>query len=123
MEKRSSEDRRRVEIDFRRRKLNRRKREYLYQREIYLSDTNAYQNVYFANFVYYLGEAREDFLDWMLGENKAGFMRSGVGLVTVDCSIKYLGSLYVFDIITVRLTVPKMTRTKLHFNFEIINFN
>jgi YbgC/YbaW family acyl-CoA thioester hydrolase len=120
VEKRSSV-RRQTHIDVKRRRFNRREKEFSYQREIYLSDTNAFQNVYFANYAKFIGEAREDFLQWALGENISHFMKSGINLATVDMSIKYKASLYVFDCISVIIKVPKISKIKIFLDFTIIN--
>src|SRR5689334_18992697 len=95
-ERRNKTDRRKQEIDFRRRKFLRREKKFVYSREIYLSDTNAYKNVYFGKYSYILGEAREDLLEWLLQGNRE-FVDSGIGLVTVETTIKYKASLYLFD--------------------------
>ena len=114
-------DRRMAFVDFGRRKFIRRGRTFVYPREIYLSDTNAYSNVYFANFIHFIGEAREAWLQWLLGDNATAFFQSGIGMVTVDTDIKYKDSLYCFDKIEVKVTVTKLSRTKLVFHFDIVN--
>ncbi len=120
-ERRRIADRRTKPVDYRRRKFDRRSRTFIYDREIYLSDTNAYGNVYFANFFHFIGEAREDLFQWVLGPNLPEVMQSGIVMVTVNTQMEYREPIYPFDLVQVKIRVPKMSRLKCYVEFEIVN--
>lgn len=104
-------------IEGKQRELNR----FHYEHKIYLKDTNAFQNVYFAHYFDFMGAAREEFLNHILGAQTADFMKSGISLITVDSSIKYRNSLYLYDEFKVEVTVPKISKFKIKLDFEFVN--
>lgn len=120
-EERRKTDRRNGYVDQRRRNFDRREKTFHYDREIYLGDTNMMQNVYFANFFLFMGEARECFLKFLLGDSMETFFKEGYLLVTVDAAIKFLKSLFVFDMVRIKISVSKLTRTKIFLHFNFIN--
>lgn len=121
MDKRKDERRGSSEKKFIPRRFNRREKTFLYERKIYLSDTNAFQNVYFAQFFHFLGEAREDLLAYVLQERLGEIMSSGITLLTRDCSFKYRNSLYAYDEIVVEIRLTKLTAMSGGLSFKILN--
>ena len=70
---RRQNDRRLTEKFFVPRQFLRREKLFIYERRIYLSDTNSFQNVYFAKYYEFLGEAREELLRYLMKENTPKF--------------------------------------------------
>lgn len=116
---RAHEDRRKIPTDFNRRKFDRRTKTFLYDRSIHLSDTNMFGSVYFANFFLLQGECREEFFQFLLGDEILEFMQGGYNLVTYDAHADFKDPLYNGDHVTVKLTVPKTSRMRVHLGFTI----
>lgn len=114
------DDRRKQKTDYKRRKFDRREGLFYYDREVYLTDTNAFGNTYFAQYFDFMGEAREEFLKFLIGDHLDTFMKSGVILLTVDASIKYMKPLFLFDRVRIYVSVKKLTKMKgeLEFTFK-----
>ncbi len=121
MEKRNQERRGTSTKEIIPRRFNRREKAFVYERKIYLSDTNAFQNVYFAQFFHFLGEAREDLLAYLLGDQLGALMTSGITLLTRDCSFKYRNSLFAYDQIQVQVSLTKLTQMSVGLSFKIEN--
>lgn len=120
-EKRANE-RRQIHAPFDRRCFDRRSGVFYYQRRIHLGDTQVMGGtVYYAQYWDFIGEAREEFLRFLLGANLATFMTSGIALVTVNCTGYYLQSLFAYDDIRVNVRVIKAGNIKLNLGFELIN--
>ena len=116
---RSPEDRRQITTDFNRRKFDRRIKTFFYERSIHLSDTNMYGSVYFANFFLLQGECREEFFQYLLGDDIMEFVQGGYNIVTINAHTEYKGPLYNGDKINVNLQVVELKpiRAKLEFTF------
>lgn len=121
MDKRTRERRGTTPKNYIARRFKRRERAFLYERKIYLSDTNAFQNVYFAQFFHFIGEAREDLLAYLLQEHLADVMTSGITLLTRDCSFKYRNSLFAYDQIIVEVSLTKLTAMSVGLSFKVQN--
>lgn len=119
MEKRK-EDRRKSSTDFKRRKLDRREKNFYYDRQAYLTDTNFFQNVYFAQYFDFIGEAREDMFRHVIGEEFNSFMQSGISISTVETSIKYLKEIFLFDRFRIYVKIEKVQSYKLHMSFKFV---
>lgn len=119
-EKRQTSDRRRSTIDLARRKFDRRGRKFIYSRGIHLSDTNSFGNVYYARFFDIFGEAREEFLLYILGEEFGNFFQQDISIVTVEASCKYFSSLFLYDKVVVKLSVPVLKKMKFKMNFDVV---
>jgi YbgC/YbaW family acyl-CoA thioester hydrolase len=116
----STTDRRNTTTNYARRIFDRRNREFHYHRRIHLSDTNSFGNVYYARFFELFGEAREEFLLFILGESFTEFFSQDVSIVTVEANCKYHASLYLYDRVVVKLQVPEVKRMKFKLRFEIV---
>lgn len=122
-ERRVSIDRRSAHIDFKRRNFDRRSKVFKYERSIHLNDTNAFGSVYFARFFDYQGEAREDFLKFLLGDRWKEFVACRYGLVTVSATCNYHAPLFLYDNLQVNIKVPTPTRTKVTMEFQLVRQN
>ena len=112
-------DRRVKEIDFKRRRFDRRLKTFMYQKTVHLSDTNAFGSVYFARFFDFQGETREEFLQYFMGKDLAEFINKGFGIVTIEAQNKYKVPLFVYDRIVIKLQVLKIKRTKVNVSITI----
>ncbi|MGD8569651.1 MAG: thioesterase family protein [Gammaproteobacteria bacterium] len=119
-ERRQTNDRRRRTIDYTRRKFDRRSREFIYNRSIHLSDTNSFGNVYYARFFDIFGEAREEFLLYILGDKFESFFQQDISIVTVEASCKYYSSLFLYNKVAVKLTVPVLKKMKFKMQFDVV---
>jgi len=122
-ERRKSTDRRNEHIDFNRRNFDRRSRIFKYERSIHLTDTNAFGSVYFARFFDYQGEAREEFLKFLLDDRWEEFVACRYGLVTVSANCNYNAPLFLYDNLKVNIKVPTPTRTKVTMDFQLVRQN
>jgi acyl-CoA thioesterase FadM len=118
LEARSLNDRRTVEVPYKRRVFDRRTKTFKYERTIHLSDTNMFGSVYFARFFDLQGETREEFLQYFMGADFPEFISQKLGIVTVDAYCKYHAPLFLYDDIVMKLRVTALKRTKFHLEFQ-----
>jgi len=115
------EDRRKRGKDFKLRQFDRRERTYFYLRKVFLTDTNAYTNVYFAQYFDFMGEAREALLKFLLGPHVDAFLKTGVTLLTVQANLRFLSSSYLFDDLRIEIKPTRMSKMKVDLQFIIRN--
>lgn len=113
------EQRRKDDTSYKRRKYDRREKTFQYERTIHLSDTNSFGSVYFARFFEFQGEAREEFLQYFMGNDFGAFLAQEIGIVTVEATCKYYTPLFVYDDIIVNIQVPILKRAKFKLTFSI----
>ncbi|MCB4756244.1 MAG: PilZ domain-containing protein [Elusimicrobia bacterium] len=116
-------DRRHSNVD--RRKLSELKRnalrgEFVLEKTVYLTDTNAFGNTYFSRYFDWQGMAREAFVRVVI-PNYEQFFMSGIRLITVEASMSYLHETKVFDdvLISLRLGELKKASAELIFDFRL----
>jgi acyl-CoA thioesterase FadM len=116
-------ERRKQTVDYNRRKFVRRGREFVFPLKVYLSDTNAFGNVYFAQYFIWQGKTREDWLSWVMGE-EAGPLMQKYKMATVEASHKYRHECLAFQNVEIGL-VATLTRmsVRLVFNFRFKGTN
>lgn len=102
-------DRRTQEIDFDRRCFDRRDRAFVFYKTVYLSDTNAFGNTYFAKYIEWQGMARESFFERFLVpmQYQEAFLKSGIKMITAEVEHKYLSETRFTDRIEIRLKMGK----------------
>ena len=85
---------------------------------VYLRDTNLFGNVYFANYFYWQGIAREEFFR-QITPDPMFFVNKKIKMVTIEASTKFKKEALLFDDIEVRVEVsnPKITTFDLIFTF------
>lgn len=116
-----TEDRRKTKVDFSRRKFNKRGREFVFPLTVYLSDTNAVGNVYFAKYFEWQGKTREDWFNWVMGDDFETFMRT-YKMITVEASHKYKQECLTFDKVEIGFKVEFTKMCVLTtFNFRFKN--
>lgn len=114
------QDRRSIQTDFRRRKLDRREGVYRYPRQAYLTDTNFFQNVYFAQYFDFMGEAREDLFKHLVGEHFSSMVQGGIGLSTINCSISYKHELQPYDRFEILVRVAEIKKIRVRLTFQYV---
>ena len=120
LEKRK-DDRRRNNIDFSRRKFNKRGKEFVFPLTVYLSDTNAVGNVYFAQYFIWQGKVREDWFKWVIGDDFEIFMKT-YKMITVEAHHKYKYECLAFDEVEIGFQVEFTKMCVLTtFNFRFKN--
>ncbi len=123
-EKRQPRERRQHDVAFDRRNFDRRSGVFYYNRRLHLGDTQMMGGtVYYAQYWFLVGEAREEFLKFLLAEHFAAFMTSGIALVTANCSGTYLNPLFAFDDVRINVYVERVRNIKLDLVFDIVKEN
>jgi enediyne biosynthesis thioesterase len=80
-------------------------------------DTNVVGNVYYVNHLKWQGRCREMFLRAHSPEMLEQVGRS-LSLVTVRCSCEYLGELFAFDEVAVRMRLAALTQGRMSLRFD-----
>jgi YbgC/YbaW family acyl-CoA thioester hydrolase len=95
-------------------------KEFIFEKTVYLGDTNMFGNVYFARYFDWQGEAREDFLNKII-PNSLSIFRSGVKFVTIEASVKYNNEALLFNEIAIKVRTDNIKITTLDLIFTYIN--
>ncbi len=89
------------------------------QKTVYLNDTNAEGNVYFARFFDWQGETREAYLKQTAGKEELGSLfGSGARMLTVNASMEFYAALWLFDEVRIELTTCKIRRASFGMIFR-----
>lgn len=94
------------------------KKEFVFEKTVYLTDTNLFGNTYFARYFDWQGMAREAFFKRLIGDfNK--FLQSRIKLVTIEAHIKYHHEVTLYDevVIKVRADNIKVATADLIFTY------
>lgn len=93
------------------------KREFLFEKRVYLTDTNAEGNTYFARYFEWQGMAREEFFRQVISDPKK-FLQN-VKVLTLEASLEFKNETRMFDevIIKIKPTNPKITTFDLKTTF------
>ncbi len=113
-------DRRTNTISFDRRQFNRREKEFLFRKTVFLTDTNATGNTYFANYFDWQGMIREDFVRYIMPDYKA-FFETGIKLITLEASMRYYYESMLFDDILIKMKIGELKKTSVELLFTFIN--
>ena len=94
--------------------------EFLFSKTVFLTDTNAEGNVYFARYFDWQGMAREDYFRKAVPEHMQ-LMRSGVKLITVHSWLKYEHEAHLFDEILIKIRTISLKKMSMELEFTYIN--
>jgi YbgC/YbaW family acyl-CoA thioester hydrolase len=86
---------------------------------VYLADTNAEGNVYFARFFEWQGMAREELFRVAVPDH-AELMASGIKLVTLNAWMSYKHEARLFDEVRISIRIINLTRTSLELRFAFL---
>jgi len=95
-------------------------KEFIYEKKIYLGNTNMFGNVYFARYFDWQGEAREAFFEHTV-PGAMQLFKSGIKFVTIEASIKYNKETIVFDQVSIKVTADNFKVTMLDLLFTYLN--
>lgn len=97
-------------------------RAFIVHRTVYLPDTNAEGNVYFARYFEWQGEVREACLRQGISrEEYRALVVTKTRLVTVKATMDYTRMLGLFDRVCVRMTTRRIRRASLELVFAVFN--
>jgi len=91
-----------------------------FDKTVYLCDTNAEGNVYFARFFDWQGMAREEFFRRNVS-NHMYILQSGVRLITVNAWMIYQNECNLFDRVTVQVNTANLKQASLELMFTFVN--
>ena len=85
--------------------------------QLLAEETNLVGNVYYVNHLRWQGRCREMFLREHAPSVLAD-LAGNLALATVHCSCDYLGELWSFDEIVIRMRLGSVAQNRLSLNFE-----
>lgn len=118
---RRNKDRRVHVTDYDRRCFDRRDRAFVYEKQVYLSDTNAVGNTYFAKYFEWQGIVRESFFFRCLFPDPQAFAKSGIKLITAEAHMKYKHETVLLDRVIIRLKMGRVRRTSAELLFKFLD--
>ena len=94
-------------------------KEFIFEKTVYLSDTNAFTNAYFAKYFEWQGMAREAFFRKIM-PNPNFLLESGINLITKRAAIEYKHEVYLYDDLEIGLKVGavKQSSSDLIFTYR-----
>lgn len=95
-------------------------KEFIFEKTVYLGNTNMFGNVYFAKYFDWQGEAREAFFYKTIPDSLSIF-RSGIKFVTIEAFVKYNKESLVFDDIVIKVRAENFKTTTLDLIFTYLN--
>lgn len=98
------------------------KKEFVFEKTIYLADTNIYGNAYFSRYFDWQGMAREEFLRQVLPDY-VSFLKSGTKLVTKSASVEYIHEITPLEIVVICVTIGEVKRASFELIFTYKNKN
>jgi len=116
-EEKRTADRRQSEVEFDRRCFDRRDGSFVFEKTVYLSDTNAFGNTYFAKYFEWQGMAREAFVKRCLVPDFKQLVATGIKLITAEAYHKYKHETVVYDRVLIKLRVGPRRRSTVELLF------
>ena len=89
---------------------------FVFEKTIYLTDTNALGNAYFARYFDWQGMAREEFLRRLLPDPVA-FFGAGMKIFTVKAETEYKSGLALYDELQIEIRTMNIKKTSFDFVF------
>lgn len=92
-------------------------RAYEYRHVVGFEETNLVGNVYYVNHLRWQGRCREMFLSEHAPDVLAE-LSGDLALATVRCSCDYLGELFAFDEVLIRMRLASQAQNRIAMEFE-----
>jgi enediyne core biosynthesis thioesterase len=92
----------------------RRSQQFIYEKTVYLADTNLEGNVYFANYFKWQGEAREEFYRQYF---PLQLWQTGMKIITVDAHMDYKHETFFYDVVAIQIYVQHIRNMSLEMKF------
>ncbi len=89
---------------------------FVFEKTVYLTDTNALGNAYFARYFDWQGMAREEFLRWLLPD-PMGFFGTGNKFFTVKAETEYKSGLSLYDDVQIEIRTANIRAMSFDFVF------
>lgn len=96
------------------------KEQFLFHKTLYLTDTNALGNAYFARYFDWQGMAREEFLK-RLTPNPLAFFQAGYKILTVSAHMEYKHEILFYDEIEIEIKTDHIKKVSLDIIFIFKN--
>lgn len=93
--------------------------EFVFEKVVYLTDTNAEGNVYFARFFEWQGMAREEFLRQNVPDHME-ILGSGVRLITANAWMTYQSECRLFDVVKIKINTASLKPASLELVFTFL---
>lgn len=97
-----------------------RKDEFVFEKTVYLADTNAEGNVYFAKYLEWQGTAREEFFRRNVPEHMK-ILSSGIRLITANAWMVYHSECRLFDEVKIEVKTSNLKGLSLELVFTFTN--
>jgi len=94
-------------------------RTYEYRHIVGFEETNLVGNVYYVNHLKWQGRCRELFLREHAPE-LLDELSHGLALVTTRCACEYLGEIFAFDEILVRMSLAALAQNRMDLHFDYV---
>jgi len=94
------------------------KKKFIFEKTVYLGDTNAEGNVYFTKYFDWQGQAREEFYKRHFPIN---VWQSGIKLITVEALMEYKHESFLFDEILIEIKIANVKNMSLDLMFIFTN--
>jgi acyl-CoA thioesterase FadM len=98
-------------------------REFIFEKTVYLTDTNLFGNTYFARYFDWQGMAREAFFKEIIGNAYAVLMQAHIKFVTIEASIKYHRETTLFDEVLIKVKADNIKAVTADLVFTYFNKN
>jgi enediyne biosynthesis thioesterase len=95
---------------------------FVFNKRVYLGDTNLVGNVYFANYFYWQGMAREEFFRQLISDPMF-FIKKEIKLVTLEANIRFKKEALLFDEIEIRIKPENVKFATFDIVFTFVNKN
>lgn len=95
-------------------------KEFIFEKTVYLTDTNLFGNAYFASYFDWQGMAREEFFRKVIGED-TNFFQSGIKLVTLEASIRYHQEVTLYDEVIIKAKPDNIRVATFDLIFTYLN--
>ena len=95
-------------------------KEFLFSKTVFLTDTNAEGNSYFARYFEWQGMAREDYFRHAVPDHME-IMKSGTKLITVHSWIKFEHETYLFDEVLIKVQTVSLKKMSMELGFTYVN--
>jgi len=97
-------------------------KEFIFEKTVYLTDTNLFGNTYFARYFDWQGMAREAFFKQLIGD-VSKFLQSHIKLVTIEAHIKYHHEVTLYDEVIIKVKAENIKIATADLSFTYVNKN
>ena len=91
--------------------------------KVYYEDTDAGGVVYYANYLKFMERARSDALKSLGFSNKLLIEEDGIFIIVKSCNINYIKPAYLEDILEIKSTINKITKTSFFMKHKVFKNN